>query len=73
MQKKRKFNTSQPGQQTLAIHISPNMSRNKSKKTMKNKLYKTLDYWSRDTLNFNFSEKGLGLVSLQRFVYDFHE
>ena len=29
----------------------------------KNKLYKTLDYWSRDTLNFNFSEKGLGLVS----------
>ena len=24
----------------------------------KNKLYKTLDYWSRDMLNFNFPEKG---------------
>ena len=28
----------------------------------KNKLYKNLDYWSRDMLNFNFSENGLGLV-----------
>ena len=37
----------------------------------KNKLYKTLDYWSRDMLNFNFSEKGLGLVSPPYFVYDF--
>ena len=37
----------------------------------KNKLYKTLDYWSRDMLNFNFSEKGLGLVSPPHFVYDF--
>ena len=35
------------------------------------KLYKTLDYWSRDVLNFNFSEKGLGLVSPPHFVYDF--
>ena len=33
-----------------------------------NKLYKTLDYWSRDMLNFNFSEKGLGLVSPSHFV-----
>ena len=36
-----------------------------------NKLYKTLDNWSRDTLNFDFSEKGLGLVSLPHIVYDF--
>ena len=32
---------------------------------------KTLDYWSRDMLNFNISEKGLGLVSPPHFVYDF--
>ena len=32
--------------------------------------YKTLEYWSRDTLNFDFSEKGLGLVSPPHFVYD---
>ena len=37
----------------------------------KNKLYKTLGYLSRDMLNFNFSEKGLGLVSPPHFVYDF--
>ena len=30
----------------------------------KNKLCKILDYLSRDTLNFHFSEKALGLVSL---------
>ena len=36
-----------------------------------NKLYKTLDYWSRDLLNSDFSEKGLGIVFTQRFVYDF--
>ena len=30
---------------------------------IKNKLYKILDYWSRDMLDFHFSEKGLGLVS----------
>ena len=34
------------------------------------KPYKTLDYWSRDMVNFNFSEKGLGLVSPLHFVYD---
>ena len=28
-------------------------------------------YWSRDMLNFNFSEKGLELVSLPHSVYDF--
>ena len=37
----------------------------------KNKLYKTLEYWFKDMLNFNFSEKGLELVSLAHFVYDF--
>ena len=33
----------------------------------KNKLYKTLDYWSGDTLNFDFLEKGLEKVSLLHF------
>ena len=37
------------------------------------RLVETLDYWSRDMLNFNFSEKGLGLVSPPHFVYDFEE
>ena len=37
----------------------------------KNKLYKTLDYWSRDMLNLNFSEKSLRLVSPPYFAYDF--
>ena len=37
----------------------------------KNKLYKYLDYSSRDMLNFNFSEKGMGLVSPLHFAYDF--
>ena len=39
--------------------------------TLKTNLYKTLGYWSRDKLNFIFSEKGLGLFSPERFVYDF--
>ena len=39
----------------------------------KNKLYKTLKYWSRDMLNFHFSEKGLGLVSPPYSMYDFQE
>ena len=37
----------------------------------KNKLYKTLDYWSRDILNFNFPETCPGLVSPPHSVYDF--
>ena len=37
----------------------------------KNKLYKTLDYWSSVMLNFDFSEKGLKVVYLLHFVYDF--
>ena len=47
------------------VSIAPNLAYNK------NKLHKTLDNWSRDMFNFNFSEKGLGLVSLPHFVYDF--
>ena len=31
------------------------------------------DYWSRDKLNFDFLEKGLGTVSLPHFVYDFQQ
>ena len=37
----------------------------------KNKLYKTLDYWSRDMFNFDFLEKGQRIVSPLRFVYYF--
>ena len=37
----------------------------------KNKPYKTLDYCSRDMLNFNFLEKALGLVFTPHFEYDF--
>ena len=36
-----------------------------------NKIYKTLEYCFRDILNFDFWEKGLGIVSLPYFVYDF--
>ena len=37
------------------------------------KLYKNLDYWSGDILNFKFSEKDLGLVSPSHFARDFQE
>ena len=37
----------------------------------KNKLFKTLHYWSRDMLNFDFLDKGLEIVSPARFVYNF--
>ena len=47
------------------ISIALNLPYNKTK------LYKTLDHWSRDMLNFNFSEKDLGLVSPPHFVNDF--
>ena len=39
----------------------------------KNKLYKTLDYWSKDILNFSFREKVLGLVAQSHFEYDFSQ
>ena len=35
------------------------------------KLGKTLNYWSRDIHNFEFLEKGLGIVFQTHFVYDF--
>ena len=35
------------------------------------KTNKTLDYWSKDMLNFDFLEKVLGTISLPHFVYDF--
>ena len=34
-------------------------------------LYKILEYWFRDMINFECSEKGLRLVSPPHFVYDF--
>ena len=37
----------------------------------KNKLYKTLEYSSKEMLDFDFWEKGLGIVSPPHFVYDF--
>ena len=37
----------------------------------KNKLYKTLDDWSRDMINFDILEKGLGIISPTHFVYGF--
>ena len=37
----------------------------------RSKLFKTLHYWSRDMLNFDFLDKGLGIVSTAHFVYDF--
>ena len=40
---------------------------------MKSELYKTLDYSSRDMLNFNFSEKGLEIVSLHILGMIFQE
>ena len=39
----------------------------------KNKQYKTLDFWSRRMLNFDFLEMGLGIVSPVHFVYVFQE
>ena len=37
----------------------------------RNKLFKTLNYWSRDMLNFAILDKGLGIVPAEHFVYDF--
>ena len=118
--------TTQPGQQTVAMHVLPSISQSKGNQTIKcgqlieynkrnvflqkscrkrgretnsrksfiwgkskwsaawfqyillalnlaynkNKLYKTLGYWSRDMLNFDFLEKGLGIVSPPHFLYD---
>ena len=37
----------------------------------RNKLFKTLHYWSSDALNFDFLDKGLGIASPAHFVHDF--
>ena len=37
----------------------------------RNKLFKTLHYWSRNMLNLEFLDKGLEMVSPLYFVYDF--
>ena len=37
----------------------------------KNKLYKTLGYWSRDMLDFDFLKKGLEMAFSPHFVYYF--
>ena len=34
-------------------------------------MYNSLDYWSRDILNFDILEKSLGIVFLPHFMYDF--
>ena len=47
------------------ISIALNLAYNR------NKLFKTLYYWSRDMLNFDFLDKGLGILSPAHFVYDF--
>ena len=36
----------------------------------RNKLFKTLHYWSRDMLNFGILDKGLWIISPAHFVYD---
>ena len=37
----------------------------------KNKLYETLDFWSRDMLNFDLLERGVEIVPPPHFGYDF--
>ena len=37
----------------------------------RSRVFKTLHYWSRDMLDIDFLDKGLGIVSLAHFVYDF--
>ena len=54
------------------LKLSFNVLRQPStSKYIRNKLYKTLDNWSRDTLNFDFLKKCLGQVFPSNFVYDF--
>ena len=60
---KRKWSEAQFQYLSIALNLAYN----------KNKPYKTLDYHQtiRDMLNFNFSEKGLGLASASHFANDF--
>ena len=54
-----------PANKFQYISIALNLAYNKKK------LYKYLDYWSRDMLNFYFLENGLGQVSPPHFVHNF--
>ena len=47
------------------LWIALNLENNQSN------MYKASDYWSADMLNFDFWEKGLGLVSPTQFAYNF--
>ena len=47
------------------ILIAPKLAYNRYK------LFKTLHYWSRDMLNFDFLDKDLRIVSPAHFVHDF--
>ena len=58
---KRKWSTAYFKYISIALNFAYN----------KNKLYKTLDYWSKDMLNFEFLDKGLGIVFPPYFVYNF--
>ena len=54
----------------VSIYVDRTQLKN-NKIINKKNLYKTLDYWFKDMLSFNSSEKCPGLVSLPHFVYDF--
>ena len=53
------------------LQLSFNIFRQSSAWNTIKRLYKTLHFWSRDMLNIDFLEKGLGIVSLSHFAYDF--
>ena len=53
------------------ISIAFKLAYNKKKLCKTYKLYKTLDYCSRDILSFDFLGKSLGIVSPPHFMYDF--
>ena len=67
--------TSQPGKQTIAIHISPNISRSKGKQTMKfdqlierkmrNIIFeKSYTKCGKETISILFSKKSKLIISL---------
>ena len=55
----------------VSIDFDISIALNLSYKKKKIKLYETLDYCSRDMLNFDILENGLGIVSPRHFVHDF--
>ena len=60
-----KFMTSQPGQQTIIIHILPNISRSKSNQTIK--LGQLIEHNKKNTYLKNYPENEVG-----RLVPDFY-